>query len=62
MSGVLYCWKSYIKVRAAFYFVRNTKIRYNYGFILLKVLKLGTAQNLFHWKDQNKLKMEIYFI
>ena len=30
----------------------KTKIRYGWGFILLKMLKYGTAGDLIYWKDE----------
>ena len=30
----------------------KTKIRYGWGFILLKMLKYGTAGDLINWKDE----------
>ena len=30
----------------------KTKIRYSWGFILLKMLKYGTAGDLIYWKDE----------
>ena len=38
----------------------KTKIRYGWGFILLKMLKYGTAGDLIYWKDE-KVNFENLF-
>ena len=42
-AGVLYCWKCKHKVRLGVYSIENDKLRYGLGFILLKMIKQGTA-------------------
>ena len=47
--GVLYCWKSRRKGKS-----------YSWRFILFKIQKEDLAGYLFHWKDQNKGRLEIF--
>ena len=41
--------------------VQKAKIRYSWGFIPLKILKQGTVGDLFHWKDQNKVRLDFLY-
>ena len=39
MAGVLFYWNYWNKVQLGFYSIENDKIRYGWGFILLKMQK-----------------------
>ena len=48
-----------VKVRLGSYIVQKG---YSWEFILLKVLTEDLAGYLFHWKDQNKGRLEMFLI
>lgn len=77
MEADLFYWKARKnKVRLRVFFIEKTKIylsiclftfengeiKYGLIFNLLKMLKLGTAGDLLKEKDQNNVRLGIYFI
>ena len=50
-----------VQLRLGSYIIQKAEKRYSWEFILLKILKENLAGYLFHWKDQNKGWLEMFF-
>ena len=62
MAGALYCWKCKNKVGMGFSSLQNAEIRYGWGFMLLKMLKYGTAGVLVHLKCWTNVLLGSYIV
>ena len=54
-------WKGQNNARLEFCFIEHEKVRYDCGFISLKILKYSTAEDFFHSKGWKKVRLWIYF-
>ena len=61
-TGDLFHRKCWNKLTFRIYSIEKAKIRYGLVFISLWMPKYGKADDLFHWKGQNLVRLGIYFI